>query len=167
MTPPTVSAASLRLNGQRRVVDDRARAQLTRRAAIAHLQRARTDRGCPAVAVGPGQRRRAGARLGQRARPADRPAERHGIGAVEGEGAVVDHVADNAAGGPAVAHLQRARADRRAAAVGVRAGEAQRPCPGFDQAGCAVDDRADSGCDSRVRGDRRRHAAQRQSAARQ
>ena len=59
---------------------------------------------------------------------ADHAIEDHFVGAVDDERAVVDDVAHDRAGGAAIAELQRARIDRRAAGVGVVAGQRQRAC---------------------------------------
>ena len=55
----------------------------------------------------------------------DDAAEGDAVGAVEGEHAVVGDIAGDRAGGAAVADLQGAGRDRRAAAVGVGAGQDQ------------------------------------------
>ena len=51
--------------------------------------------------------------------PRDHAGKRDGVAAVERQRAVVGDVADDAAAGAAIAELQRAGADRRAAGIGV------------------------------------------------
>ena len=80
---------------------------------------------CRAAGIGivGGEHGGAGADLGQGPGSRDQAGEGHGVGAVEGELAVVEHIAQNAAGVAAVAELQGAGRDRRTAGVCVVGGE--------------------------------------------
>ena len=77
-----------------------------------HHQRAGGDRGRAGIGVGRGQVGRARAVLRERAGAGDHAAEGRGIGAVEGERAVVEDVAEDRTGRAAIAELQRAGVDR-------------------------------------------------------
>ena len=70
-----------------------------------------------------GEGRGAGPGLGERAGAADHAAKGERVAAVEDQRAVVDDVAGDAAGRAAIADLQRAGADRRAAGIGIVAGQ--------------------------------------------
>ena len=85
----------------------------TGRAAVADLERARRDRRAARIGLVGGEREDAGAPLDERARAADDRAKRDVVAAIERQRAVVDDIADDAAGGAAIAELQRAGADRR------------------------------------------------------
>ncbi len=101
------------------------------------------DRRAAGIGVGAGQDERAGAGLGHRAGAADHAGIGERVAAVEDERAVVDDVAGDAAGGAAVAELQRAGADRRRAGVGVGAGQRQRAGAGLGERAGAADHAAD------------------------
>jgi hypothetical protein len=92
----------------------------------AQCQRAGIDGGDATVSVGAGKRQRAAAILGERAGAADHARVGRRIGAVEHKCCVVGDAAGNAAGGAAVADLQRAGADRSDPGVGIGTGECQR-----------------------------------------
>ena len=94
-----------------------------RGAAVAELQRAGADRRAAGIGVGAGEDRGSGPDLGERAGAADHAGKGHRVAAVEDRARVVDDVADDAAGGAAIADLQRPGADRRGAGIGVGAGE--------------------------------------------
>ncbi len=114
--------------------------QAAGRAARSHLQRARIDAGSTRVGVLARQHRSAGAGLSHGTVAADRPAKRRGVTAIEREGRVVQHIADDAAGGAAGAKLQGAGADRGAAGIGLRGGEGGRAVAGLrDRSGPADD----------------------------
>ena len=103
------------------------------------LQGPAADRRGSAVAVGPRQRQRARADLGQRPGAADRAAKGQIVTAVECERRVIDDIADDRPGGPAAPDLQRPGADRRAAAVGVGPRQRQRARPGLGERANAGD----------------------------
>ena len=108
---------------QRAIVDDIANDR-ARGAAIAQLQRAAGDGGAAGVAVAGGEDGGASACLHHAARAADLPAKGHRVGAVEGQRAIVDHIANDRTRGAAIAQLQPGAAvDRGAAGIGVGAGE--------------------------------------------
>jgi len=127
-------------------------------------QRPRVDRRAPGVSAVPGQRQRACATLGDRADAADHAGIGQGAGAVEHQRGVVDDVAYDAAGG-AIADLQRAGADRRAADVGVGTGEDERTRTRLGQARRAGDDRGDGGGAARHHADGGTGPAQGQGVA--
>ncbi len=135
-------------------------------AAIAELQRAATDHGAAGVGVGAGQDRRSGASLRHRSRPADDAAEVQRIAAVEDQRTVIGDVADDAAAGAAIAELQRAAADHRAARIAVGARQDQRARIGLQQAGRAGNLGADIDRCARIDANER-HAAVRQGHHRQ
>ena len=60
-----------------------------------------------------------------RARVRNRARERYDIGAIEGQSTTVTDIADDGAGGAAVAQLQGTCRDRRAAGVGALSGQCQ------------------------------------------
>ena len=91
-----------------------------------HDQRAGVDRGGAGVGVVGRQRGGAGADLVERAGAGDHAVVLVGVGAVEGERGVVDHVAEDRAGGAAVAELQDAGVDGGEAGVGVVAAQDRR-----------------------------------------
>ena len=115
------------VEGERAVVDEGARTELPGGAAVSDLERAALDRRRSGVAVRTGQDGRAAAALHERASPADRAAERHGVRPIEDQKRFVADVAAQAAARAAIAHLQRSRSDRRAAAVGVGPRQHRRP----------------------------------------
>ena len=78
-----------------------------------------------------GERARAG--LGQGARARDHAREGDRIGAVDREGAVVDDVADDRAGGAAIADLQRSGRNRGAARVSVGGCQNERAGAGLGE----------------------------------
>ena len=119
---------------ERAIVDDVA-GDRAAGAAIAELQGAGADRGAAAVAVVGGEDRGAGADLADGAAAGDAAGKGHGVGAVEGQRAIVDDVAGDRAAGAAVAELQRAGADRGAAAVAVVPVRISVPAPIFSS-GC-------------------------------
>ena len=123
---------------QRAVVDDVA-GDAAGGAAVADLQRAGADRRAAGVGVGAGEDRGAGPDLGERAGAADHAGIGQRVAAVEHQRGVVDDVADDTAGGAAVADLQRPRADRRAAGIGVGAGEDRGSGPGLGERAGAAD----------------------------
>ena len=84
-----------------------------------HQQRAGIHRGCAGIGVRSGEVGRTRTVLLQRAGAGDHAAEGDGIGAVEGERPVIENIAHNRTGRPAIAELQRSGVDRRAAGVGV------------------------------------------------
>ncbi len=71
------------------------------RTAITQLQRSRRDGGAAGIAVGGGEDGGAGADLADTAAAGDRAVEAHHVGTVEGQGAIVGHVANDGAGGSA------------------------------------------------------------------
>ena len=81
------------------------------------LQRSRADCRAARVGVGSGEYHRARAGFAQRTRAADHIGQGQAVGAVDGKRGVIGDVARHRAG---VVQLERARADRRAAGVGVR-----------------------------------------------
>ena len=100
------------------VAGDRARG-----AAAAQLQCAGSDRSATAIGVGAGERRRAGADLTERAAARNIAGECDGIGPIDRERGIVGDVAGDRTGGAAAAQLQRTGADRRAATIGIGAGQ--------------------------------------------
>ena len=98
-------------------------------------QRAGSDVGRAGIAVVAGQDRRAGADLVHDAAARDHAGEAVVAVQVEGERAVVDHVAvDQRAAVAAIADLQRPAPNRRAGAVAVIAGQRQRAGALLEQA---------------------------------
>ena len=106
------------------------------------LQRAAVGAECRAARVGvvPRQRQRAGAALGERAGAADVARKDQVVAAVDCEHAVVEDITHDRAAGAVVAELQRARADRRAACVGVVPCQRQRAGPSLGERAAAADD---------------------------
>jgi len=105
------------VEGQAVVVGDAA-ADAPRSAAVAELQPPVRDRRAAQVTVVGGEDRCALADLRDRAGAARDEAgegEGEGVGTVERQRAEIGNVAEDAAGGAAVAELQRAACDRRAA----------------------------------------------------
>ncbi len=127
---------------QRGIVDDIA-GDAPGGAAVADLQRARADRRDPGVGIVACEDERSRSGLGHRAGTADHPAISQSVAAVEAERRVGDDIARNAAGGAAVADLQRTAADRRGAGIGVVT--RQRQC-----AGAALGQRAGAADHARI-----------------
>ena len=90
---------------------------------IADRERSGQHGGAAGIGIVGGEDCGAGSDLCHGAGTGDDTAEGHGVGAVESEHTIVEHVAHNAAAGAAVAEMQGAGRDRRAAAVGVVGGE--------------------------------------------
>ena len=84
------------------------------------------DGGAAGVAVGAGQRQRAGADLAERSAAADRAGEGERVAAVEQQRAIVGDIAGEAAGGRAGADLEGAGSDGGAAGIAVGAGQGER-----------------------------------------
>src|SRR4029077_3887323 len=69
--------------------------------------------------------------LGEGAGSGNQAAEGVGVGAVDGEGAVVEHVTQDRTARAAIAELQNAGSDRGAAGVAIRARQNSVPTPAF------------------------------------
>ncbi len=111
------------------VVDDVA-CEAAHRSAIADLERAGGNRRAAGMRARPGQDQRSGADLRERSCPADLAAKSVMVGPVERQRAVDDDVAGDVPRSRAIADLQHARGNRRAAGIGVR--PAQDESPGAD-----------------------------------
>ena len=103
------------------------------------MQGARVDGGAAGIGVGARQNGGAAAHLLQRARAADHPIHGQRITTVDRERAVVEDVADQTSCRAAGADLQRARADRRAAGIGVHGGQGGRTVARLHECAAAAD----------------------------
>ena len=110
---------------QRRARGDAGEAGRGRLVAV-DQQRAGVHGRSAGIAVVPGQRDDAGALLRDRSRSRDEAAKADIVRAIEDQRAVVRHVAEDGAGGAAIAEGQGAARDRRAARIVVGAGQDQR-----------------------------------------
>ena len=117
--------------------DDRAS-----RAAVAELQRPGVDGGAAGVGVVSGQRHDTRAVRDECAGAADDSGIGERVAAVEREHAVVDDIAEEPARGAAIADLQRAGRDGRAAGIGLVRGQCQRAGADLDERAGAADDAA-------------------------
>ena len=110
------------------------------RQAAVHRQPAGTHRGAASESVGARERQLARACLGQAAGAADDATKGDVVGAVECQRGIVGNVAHDAACRAAIADLQRAGIDRRAAGIVVVGRQDQRATAGLDDRPDAADD---------------------------
>ena len=96
-------------------------------------EHAAIDERTPGMGVGGGEDGRSRTDLRECARSGDDAAEGEGVGPIDGEDAVVEHVAENGAGRPPIAKLQRAGVDDGAAGISRISGDRQRADAVFHQ----------------------------------
>ncbi len=107
------------------------------------MQGTRRDRRAACIGIVRSQDGCAGADLADGTGAGNHPADAREVGTVEGERGVVGYVADDAAGSPAVAELQGARRNRRAARIGIVRSQDRRAGTSLVDSAIACDHRGE------------------------